>query len=364
MVLHQHGQNVHSFARKRRQLTLTEKKVLAPVQAEGAEPVSAPGPARKHDAQRATQGIQGRRKKVLADAEPVMPHYGNFFGGGEMTNSTSLRRARNGNAWTETARATTAVRAGFWIRLHDLSLGIVVGILLFLVMLVIAAAGFAQTRHLAGDQPNDLASSSVAPNFWAMVEPESEEIAALGFAGSGMGPAAFEKARTLPKLHGPMYHVADVEGGYASIRSTASPLKCSCFTADGGNGSMVFHLSEHFGIAGDGARVWAPSSATAEGLNMTTYLGGPQFSAVFLGHLLPFGHFLLGKATADGLNGTGTMNAFADAFGGGLDLVLNRDTSVRLAEIDEEFTHFHEATGPQQSNLRLVFGVVFHFKTK
>jgi hypothetical protein len=43
--------------------------------------------------------------------------------------------------------------------------------------------------------------------------------------------------------------------------------------------------------------------------------------------------------------------------------VLNHDTSVRLAEIDEDITHFRGAMGPQQSNLRMVFGVVFHFKT-
>jgi hypothetical protein len=273
-----------------------------------------------------------------------MGHYCNFPPGGRMTGQIgSVQQQRK-----------EAVR---WTRLHDLSLGLVVGILAFLALLLVASAGWGQTRGLTGGEPS----------FWAMVKPESEELAAVGFAGSGMGAAAFVNGRTMPKLHGPMWHVADVEGGYASIRSTVSPLKCGCFTADGGNGSMVYHLTEYFGLAGDGARVWAPSSGGNQGLNLTTYLGGPQVSALLMRHVLPFGHFLLGKAQVDGLttiHGSGSSSAFADGWGGGVDLVLNRDTSVRLAEIDEDITHFHEALGPRQSNLRLVFGVVFHFKTR
>jgi hypothetical protein len=244
-----------------------------------------------------------------------------------------------------------------WTRLHDLSLGLVVGILAFLALLLVASAGWGQSREFSGEEPS----------FWALVRPESEELAAVGFAGSGMGAAAFVTGRTMPRLHGPMWHMADVEGGYASIRSTVSPLKCGCFTADGGNGSMVYHVTEYLGVAGDGARVWAPGSSGNQGLTLTTYLGGPQASVLLLGHLLPFGHFLLGKAQADGLTsqrGTRSAAAFAEGWGGGLDLVLSRDTSVRLAEVDKDITHFTETPGARQSNLRLVFGVVFRFRAR
>jgi len=249
-----------------------------------------------------------------------------------------------------------------WTRLHDVSLGLVVGMLVLLVVLLAASTGWGQARGMAGDEPH-----SLGPNYWGMVKPEAEELAAVGFAGSGLGAAAFVNGRTVPKLHGPLWHMADVEGGYVSIRSTASPLKCGCFTADGGNGSLVYHLTDYFGVAGDGARVWTRGVGTQQGLNLTTYMAGPQVSALLLGHLLPFGHFLVGKSQADGgttaLGTTGSTSAFADAWGGGLDLVLNRDASVRLAEIDEETTHFRSTLGPRQSNVRLVFGVVFHFKT-
>jgi hypothetical protein len=252
------------------------------------------------------------------------------------------------------------------------------GITVFLALLLVTAAGWGQARGMSGEEPRLL-----GPGYREMAKPEAEDLAALGFAGSGMGAAAFvTDGRAAPKLHGPMWHVADVEGGYASIRSTVSPLKCGCFTADGGNGSMVYHLTEYFGIAGDGARVWAPSyhpntptsgalgtpsSGTNQGLNITTYLGGPQVSTLLFGHVLPFGHFLLGKAQADGVASqktAGSASGFADAWGGGVDLVLNRDTSIRLAEIDEETTHFKEALAGRQSSMRLVFGMVFHFKTR
>jgi len=252
-------------------------------------------------------------------------------------------------------KKTHASRGVPWTRLHDISLGLVVGMLVFLVVLLVAATGWGEGREVA----------SAGPNFWGMVRPEAEELAAVGFAGSGLGAAAFLTGRTAPKLHGPTWHTADVEGGYASIRSTASPLKCGCFTADGGNGSMVYHLTDSFGVAGDGARVWAPRSGTEEGLNLTTAMGGPQVSGLLLGHFLPFGHFLVGRAEADGAASqrrAGSASAWADAWGGGLDLVLNRDTSVRLAEIDREMTHFPSAVGTRQSSVRLVFGMVFHFQ--
>jgi hypothetical protein len=138
-----------------------------------------------------------------------------------------------------------------WTRFHDVSLGLVVGILTLLMMLLVASAGWGQARSLTGDEPN----------FWGMVRPEAEELAAVGFAGSGLGAAAFVNGRTMPKLHGPMWHMADVEGGYASIRSTVSPLKCGCFTADGGR--RIDGLPRD-GVSGPGRR-WGAGVGTEHG---------------------------------------------------------------------------------------------------
>ncbi|HEY1500877.1 MAG TPA: hypothetical protein VGF88_14955 [Acidobacteriaceae bacterium] len=239
-----------------------------------------------------------------------------------------------------------------------LNIGLIVETPVFVAFLLVAAVGWGQVRRVSSNGPND----------WSMAEPEAEELAAVGLAGTGGEAAAFVNSRTIPKFHGPMWHVADVEGGYTSIRSTSSPLKCGCFTADGGNGSMVYHLTEHFGVAGDGARVWAPGAGSNQGLNLTTFLGGPQVSTLLLGHFLPFGHFLIGRAQADGVasqRAAGSASAFAEAWGGGVDLVMNQDTSVRLAEIDEDIMHFKGGTMDfHQSSVRLVFGVVFHFRTR
>ncbi|HEX4037933.1 MAG TPA: hypothetical protein VHX37_07730 [Acidobacteriaceae bacterium] len=68
-----------------------------------------------------------------------------------------------------------------------------------------------------------------------------------------------------------------------------------------------------------------------------------------------------GATHGAGFNVAGT---FADGWGGGLDWVLSRDTSVRLAEVDEVETHFADGVAGRQKNVRLVFGAVFRFKTK
>ncbi|MGA8111894.1 MAG: hypothetical protein WB974_20800, partial [Acidobacteriaceae bacterium] len=224
-------------------------------------------------------------------------------------------------------------------------------------LLLVTAAGSAQTEHVA--RPGS--------ELYALAEPQGHAIAAVPGGWEAEAFASTAANRPAPAFHGPLWHMADVEGGYAAIRSTASPLKCGCFSADGGNGSMVYHLTEFLGVAGDGARMWAPSTGNGPGFNLTTYLFGPQVTVLIAGHLLPFGHLLLGRAEAEGSgsgHGSGSAAAFADALGGGLDWVLSGDTSVRLAEVDEDVTHFRDGLTGRQRNLRLVFGVVFRFKTK
>jgi hypothetical protein len=49
--------------------------------------------------------------------------------------------------------------------------------------------------------------------------------------------------------------------------------------------------------------------------------------------------------------------------GGGLDLNLGQ-VSVRVFQADYFFTHFLNGTNDRQNNLRLAFGVVFHFGSR
>lgn len=191
---------------------------------------------------------------------------------------------------------------------------------------------------------------------------------------NGAGPGLIDSAANLQAatpaillrnpvhLRGPLWHTADVEGGQTSIRPTMPYEKCHCYTADGGNGSMVYHLTDHLGIAADGSRVSAGSPE--QPVNLTSYLFGPQASILIGNHILPFGHILLGKADIEGQTNQGrpfSTSSVAMSWGGGVDVVLNRDTSLRLAQVDNFVSTLPHSIAPRPNNVRLTFGVVFRF---
>lgn len=162
-------------------------------------------------------------------------------------------------------------------------------------------------------------------------------------------------------LRGPLWHTVDVEGGQTSIRPFLPYEKCHCFSSDGGNGALAFFLTDHLGVAADGWRISAGSAD--QPVNLTSYLFGPQASALIGRHVLPFGHFLLGKADVEGQSAQGrpySASSVAMGWGGGVDVVVNRDTSLRLAQVDN-FINLLPHPIVRQNNLRLTFGVVFRF---
>ena len=162
-------------------------------------------------------------------------------------------------------------------------------------------------------------------------------------------------------LRGPLWHTAFVEGGQTSIRPTMPYEKCHCFSSDGGNGTFVYHVTDHLGLAADGSRFSAGSPD--QPVNLTSYLFGPQASTLIARHILPFGHFLLGKTDVEGQNTEGraySVSSVAMGWGGGVDVIVNRDTSLRLAQVDN-FINLLPHPIVRQNNLRLTFGVVFRF---
>ncbi len=162
-------------------------------------------------------------------------------------------------------------------------------------------------------------------------------------------------------LRGPLWHTAFVEGGQTSIRSTMPYERCHCYSADGGNGAFVYHLTDNLGLAADGSRISA--GATDQPVNLTQYLFGPQASALFGTHVVAFGHVMAGKADVEGQTNVGrtfSNTALALGWGAGVDVVVNRDTSLRLAQVDN-FINMLPHSIVRQSDLRLTFGVVFRF---
>lgn len=179
-------------------------------------------------------------------------------------------------------------------------------------------------------------------------------------AGKEPSAAPVLMLRAPSRWRSPIWHTADVEGGQTSIRPTSPYEKCRCYSNDGGNGSMVYHLTDHFGVAADGSRISAGSPE--QPLNLTSYLAGPQASVLIGNHILFFGHALVGKADLDGQTNQGrafSASTVEMAWGGGVDVILNRDTSLRLAQVDDFINTFQRSEGLGQNNPRFTFGVVF-----
>jgi hypothetical protein len=228
-------------------------------------------------------------------------------------------------------------------------------LVLFSVLIAACAPCRAQVEEAQLVTPDFIAHSDIEPSI----------------AGSGIiDPAAANVQAPAPVLflhnplrrRGPLWHTADVEGGQTSIRPTLSYEQCRCFSADGGNGEFVYHLTDRFGLAADGSRFSAGSPD--QPVNMTSYLFGPPASFLVGRHILPYGHVLLGKTDLEGQTLQGkplSTSSFALGCGAGVDLVLNRDTSLRLAQVDSFVNTLPHALSARQGNIRLTFGVVFRF---
>jgi hypothetical protein len=74
-----------------------------------------------------------------------------------------------------------------------------------------------------------------------------------------------------------------------------------------------------------------------------------------------FGGAHAGESIAGGTSGS--QNAFAMAFGGGVDYRINHRLSLRPLQVDYLMTRFPEGTtsNQTQNNLRASTGIVIHF---
>ena len=116
--------------------------------------------------------------------------------------------------------------------------------------------------------------------------------------------------------------------------------------ANGWNASLAGNVNRWFGVAADF------SGAYKSGEHVHTYMFGPVFSARS-DKVTPFAHALFGGASGGG------ANAFAMAFGGGVDVKVADKVAFRLIQGDwlvlssEGFT--------SKKNARISTGVVFRF---
>src|SRR6267378_1605709 len=154
---------------------------------------------------------------------------------------------------------------------------------------------------------------------------------------------------------------AEVAIDYSFARYSPSAAYTKGHSLNGGGGSFVYNLNSYLGLKMDlqgyGSNTTSfvippnnnfpgGASGRVQG-NLFTYLFGPEIK-VRAHNFQPFGHILFGAAHS---NVSG--DAFAMAFGGGVDIPLNKHISIRPGEFDYLLTRFNNAfTNGNQNNLR------------
>jgi opacity protein-like surface antigen len=130
---------------------------------------------------------------------------------------------------------------------------------------------------------------------------------------------------------------------------------------NGWNASAQYNWSRAFGLKADFSGAY--KSVLGVSLRQHTYLFGPVVSArgekaTVFAHALFGGAHATADAGSTGFFGSVSDNAFAMAFGGGLDYNLNRNFAVRVGQFDYLPTRFG---GETQNNFRYSTGIVLRF---
>ena len=174
---------------------------------------------------------------------------------------------------------------------------------------------------------------------------------------------------SLPLLAQESSPKAEFFGGYQYLHiGNNSTLGNTGQGFNGWNVGTAYKFGKYFGVAGD----FSGSYATISGVSahIYTYGAGPVISAES-GRVTPFAHFLFGGARLSGSESSVSVswNGFSTMVGGGVDVNVNKNLGVRLAQFDWLYYHFGSksiagSTMPAFSgsnNIRISTGIVFRF---
>lgn len=155
---------------------------------------------------------------------------------------------------------------------------------------------------------------------------------------------------------------------YNYVRANGPPGGCGCFSMNGGNVWVGYHLTDSFSVVAEFSGQHAGNiNGSGEDLTLFSYLFGPRYTLRKSERWLPFGQVLLGGAHASGSfepspeGGSGSFNSFSAVAGGGLDIAATRHVAIRAIEADYYLTRFPNGVNSHQNNLRISAGLVLRF---
>ena len=141
------------------------------------------------------------------------------------------------------------------------------------------------------------------------------------------------------------------------------------FNGNGGSTNIEYNFNRWFGLVGDfGGYHTSTIDHVDVDLKQFSYAFGPRLNYRFgdRDRATLFGQLLLGgiHATGSALGTSGSDNAFAMAFGGGLDIGVAKHVAIRPAQFEYVLTTYDISGYRPQNNFRYSGGVVFRWGAK
>ncbi len=158
---------------------------------------------------------------------------------------------------------------------------------------------------------------------------------------------------------------------FSYVRGNAPPGVCGCFSMYGGGGWLGYNIISSLAVVGEvsSART-SKIGGNPAGLTLTSFVLGPQYSWHHANRTVPFAELLMGGAHASGALTSGTTgltgseNALAMTFGGGVDIQLKSRVTLRALQVDYFLAGFANGSKNNQNNVRIGASIVFNLWQK
>ena len=175
---------------------------------------------------------------------------------------------------------------------------------------------------------------------------------------------AQQKASGTASLNSPVVAIT-----YDMERAKIAVNGGSGFWLQGGGLNLAVPVHRGFGIAAGFSGGHASNIRPGVNLGKVTYLVGPRYTFA-LARVQIFGESLFGGVHGfdgsfpAGGGSTPSANSYAIQLGGGLDIPLRKGFGIRAPEIDYVRTGLPNNGTNSQNDLRLAFGLSYHFNRR